>query len=203
MPEFESLTRETIEMVKRMAWIAEYRDAGTPFHLERIRGYVLTLAQGLGLPAAEAELYSVAAMLHDIGKAGLVEGTLGRTGSLSQIDIEAAKKHTGIGYDILKESQVPVLQTAAAICLSHHERWDGLGYPRRLHGEQIPLTARLTGLADVFDALTTPRAYKQEVSLMEAREILREASGQYFDPSLVQVLVDHLDALAKVRQLNL
>jgi putative two-component system response regulator len=104
-----------------------------------------------------------------------------------------------IGAEILKDAPSPVLQMGAAICLSHHERWDGSGYPNGLRGEQIPVGGRLTGLADVFDALTTPRSYKKQVSLLEARDMIRSASGQLFDPELVQVFIENFEQLIKRR----
>lgn len=203
IPQLDPKHRETIETVKRMAWLAEYRDTNTPFHLERIRGYVLVLATGLGVPEYEAEQMAAAAMLHDIGKVGLPDALLSRTGALSPAELEAAKRHTGIGHSLICDTQSPVLQLGAKICLSHHERWDGSGYPQGLRGEQIPLAARLMSMADVFDALTTPRSYKKEVGLIEAREIVREAAGKYFEPGLVKVFLDRLDALAQVRRLNI
>jgi putative two-component system response regulator len=197
------MNRETADMVKRMAWMAEYRDPATSSHLDRIRAYVNALALGIGLSSQEAEMLSVAAMLHDIGKVGLPDNLLLRVGNLTPSELEATKKHTTIGYDILKDSPVAVLQTAAPICLSHHERWDGSGYPQALRGDKIPLGGRLCGLADVFDALTTPRAYKKEISVMEARDMIRETSGQLFDPELVQAFCENFEALTKLRQLNI
>ncbi len=199
----ETINRETADMVKRMAWMAEYRDAGTLSHLDRIRAYVNTLALGMGYSTQEAETIAVAAMLHDIGKVGLPDNLLSRVGNMTPAELESTKKHTTIGYEILRESSMTVLQMAAPICLSHHERWDGSGYPQGLRGDQIPAGARLCGLADVFDALTTPRTYKKEISVQEARDMIRETSGQLFDPDLVQAFVENIDSLTKLRQLNI
>lgn len=199
----EAVSRETVDLVKRMAWMAEYRDPGTSNHLERVRGYVNIMALGLGLSAHEAEMISVAAMLHDIGKVGLPDSLLHRMGNMTPAELEATKKHTTVGFEILHVSPTTVLQAAAPICMSHHERWDGSGYPQGLRHDQIPMGARMAGLADVFDALTTPRAYKKEISPAEARDMIRDTSGQLFDPDLVLIFVDKFDSLTKLRQMNI
>jgi putative two-component system response regulator len=195
----DNISRETADLIRRMAMMAEYRDPSIPRHLERVQQYVNLLALGMGLSPAQAELISVAAQLHDIGKVGLPEDLLMRAGNLTPMELEATKKHTWIGAEILKDASHPALQMGAAICLSHHERWDGSGYPQGLRGDQIPLGGRLTGLVDVFDALTTARPYKKQISLIEARDMIRETSGQLFDPDLVHVFLENFDQLIKRR----
>lgn len=194
-----NINRETVDLIRRMAIMAEYRDPVVPIHLYRIRDYVHILAVGAGLSPYEDELISTAAQLHDIGKVGLEDALVSLTGHFTPAEMEATKKHTLIGAEILKDAPSPVLQMGASICLSHHERWDGSGYPNGLRGEQIPMGGRLTGLADVFDALTTPRSYKKQVSLLEARDMIRSASGQLFDPELVQVFIENFEQLIKRR----
>ena len=175
------------DLIQRMAGMSENHDPSIKGHMARVSGYVTTLALGYGLLMADVEMTSLASQLHDIGKIGLPESLRTARGKLSDADLELNKKHTRMGADLLKESKNPVIQIGAAICLSHHERWDGSGYPQGLRGEQIPLSARMTGLADVFDALTTPRPYKSEIALPEARRLIVEASGELFEPKLVEI----------------
>lgn len=188
------------DLIQRMSGMSENHDPAVKGHLARIGGYVATLALGYGLSMADVEMTSLAAQLHDIGKIGLPESLRTARGKLSEAELELNKKHTRMGADLLKESKNPVIQIGAAICLSHHERWDGSGYPQSLSGEQIPLSARLTGLADVFDALTTPRPYKDEVSLSEARHLITESSGELFEPALVKIFNENFDEFQRLRQ---
>ena len=198
----ESTPKDLLDIVRRMAWMAEYRDPGALNHLERIRSYVSILALGYGLSTTDTETTSLAAVLHDIGKVGLPDNLRTNTGSLSHADMEETKTHTIIGADLLRDSQHQVFQIGAAICKSHHERWDGTGYPNGQRGDQIPLSARMTGLADVFDALTTSRQYKKEVPLAEAHRLIVDAGGQLFDPKLVKIFDEQFDEFARIRQLN-
>ena len=161
------------------------------------------LANGIGLPPVEVEMLAIASQLHDIGKIALPEPLRTNKGNLSVADMEATNKHTNVGADLLRESQIQVFQMGATICLSHHERWDGSGYPQGTRGAQIPISGRITSLADVFDALTTSRSYKKEVPLPEARRLILETSGQLFDPELVQIFDDHFDDFYRIRQINI
>jgi len=188
------------DLIQRMAGMAENHDPAVKGHLARLSGYVATLALGYGLSMADVEMTALAAQLHDIGKIGLPESLRTARGKLSEAELELNKKHTRMGADLLKESKNPIIQIGAAICLSHHERWDGSGYPQGLSGEKIPLSARLTGLADVFDALTTPRPYKDEVSLSEARRLITESSGELFQPELVNIFNENFDEFQRLRQ---
>ncbi len=192
--------KELVDAVWRMAYIAEYREGGNPAHLERIKGYVQVLGRGLGLTQNEYQLISTACQLHDIGKAGLPEGLLLKEGQYSEADLNRIKSHTTVGAEILKNSNSALLQAAETIALNHHERWDGSGYPNGLIGEQIPLSARLCALADVFDALTTPRTYKKEISVDDALRLIVGASESLFDPQIVQVFQDEFQNILKVKK---
>ena len=192
--------KELLDAVWRMAYIAEYREGGNITHLERIRGYVQVLARGLGLTQSEVQLISTACQLHDIGKAGLPEGLLLQQGQYSDAEINKIKRHTTIGAEILNNSNSALLQAGETIALNHHERWDGSGYPNGISGEQIPLSARLCAIADVFDALTTPRPYKKEISVDDALRLITGASGTLFDPQIVEVFREEFSNILKVKK---
>jgi putative two-component system response regulator len=192
--------KELLDAVWRMAYIAEYREGGNLAHLERIKGYVQVLGRGLGLTQSEVQLISTACQLHDIGKAGLPEGLLLKQGQYSDAELNKIKSHTSVGAEILKNSNSALLQAAETVALNHHERWDGSGYPNGLSGEQIPLSARLCAIADVFDALTTPRSYKKEISVDDAMRLVVGASESLFDPQIVQVFQDEFQNILKVKK---
>lgn len=194
---------ETLDLVRRMGYLAEYRESGVRSHLERIRAYCRVLSFGLGLTSREVELTSLASMLHDVGKASIPESILVKTGELTAFEWEKVKNHTVIGADILANSDAPVLQIGSMIALSHHERWDGSGYPRSLIGEDIPLSGRICALADVFDALTTKRHYKQEIVPQAALELILDTSGQLFDPKLVKIFHQNFEEILSIRQFNI
>lgn len=196
----DSSSKELFEAIWRMAFIAEYREFPNQAHLERIKGYTFTLARGLGLPSNEVHIIAIASQLHDVGKAGLAEPLLVKAGHFTEAELDASKVHTWLGCEMLKGSSSPYLQAGECIALSHHERWDGSGYPNRLRGEAIPLSARIVALADVFDALTTPRPYKLAVSLDEARGLIQEGVASLFDPQLVQVFNDEFGELSRLRR---
>ncbi len=192
--------RELLDAVWRLAYIAEYREGNNLNHLERIKGYVQVLGHGIGLTQSEYQLIATACQLHDIGKVGLPEELLLQQGQYSDKEMQKIKRHTTIGAEILANSTSPVLQAAEAIALNHHERWDGSGYPHGLREEEIPLSARMCALADVFDALTTPRPYKKEISPEDASRLIIGASGSLFDPQLVEIFEEELPALLKVKK---
>jgi putative two-component system response regulator len=190
--------KELMDAVKRMAYMAEYREGGNHGHLERIKGYTQLLGRGLGLTQNEVQLLSTACQLHDIGKIGLAESLLQQDSTPRTTT--KIKRHTVIGAEILSNSISPLLQAGETIALSHHERWDGSGYPNGLVGEQIPLSARLCALADVFDALTTPRPYKKEITVEDASRLVIGASSSLFDPQIVQVFIDEFGRILKIKK---
>jgi putative two-component system response regulator len=192
--------KDMVEAVWRLAYIAEYREGNNLAHLERIKGYIQVLGRGLGLTQNEVQLFSVACQLHDIGKVGLPEALLLQQGQYTDADMQKIKRHTTIGAEILSNSSSPLLQAGETVALNHHERWDGSGYPHGIKGEDIPLSARLCAIADVFDALTTPRPYKKEISSEDAWRLIAGASNMLFDPQLVQVFTDELPSLLKVKK---
>lgn len=192
--------KELLDAVWRMAYIAEYREGGNAGHLERIKGYTQVMGRALGLTTKEVQLISTACQLHDIGKIGLPEALLLQPGRFSEADLQQVKRHTIIGAELLSKSNSPLLQAGETIALDHHERWDGSGYPNGLVGDQIPLSARMCAVADVFDALTTPRPYKKEISLEDASRLIIGASGLLFDPQVVHVFDEELGSILKIKK---
>ncbi len=199
----EILNREVLDVVRRMSALAEYREPGIKNHLERIRGYCMVVARGLDLSVQEVEVIANASQLHDIGEIGIPDAILTKAGKLSPYEWEVVKRHPVIGAEILRGSPSTLLQAGEIIALSHHERWDGSGYPYGLKGEDIPLSGRICAMADIFDALTTKRPYKDEVSVEEAYDLILESSGVLFDPQLVTVFKDHFDEFLVIRQNNI
>jgi putative two-component system response regulator len=164
---------------------AKARDEETSQHMRRVGILSALLALSLGRPWGEVDLIRLAAPLHDIGKIAVPDYILRKPGKLTRAEFDQMKTHTFIGHQILGAGPSDVLRVAAQIALSHHERWDGTGYPQGLGGIHIPFPARITAIADVFDALTHARPYKEAWSLEEALETIEEESGRQFDPELV------------------
>jgi putative two-component system response regulator len=160
--------------------------------------YCLIIATGLGLDSDQCGLIYRAAPMHDVGKIGVSDSVLLKPGRLSEAEREEIEKHTVYGEEILSGSASRLIQVAREIAGSHHERWDGKGYPRGLKGLEIPISGRITALADVFDALTSKRPYKHAWSLDEARAAIVEARGSHFDPQCVDVFLQNWDAIVSV-----
>lgn len=177
-------TRER-ETLIRLAKAGEYRDEETGNHVLRMARYSRLIAEELGLPADEIKAIEIASPMHDIGKIGIPDAILLKPGKHTPEEFEIMKRHTLIGYEILKESPSKYLQMGATIAVGHHEKFDGSGYPFGLRGEEIPLCARVVAVADVFDALTSVRPYKPAWPVQDATAYLRKQRGQHFDPSCV------------------
>ncbi|MFL6038039.1 MAG: CHASE2 domain-containing protein [Gaiellaceae bacterium] len=182
--------RETqLEVIWRLSQMAESRDEDTGLHIERISALSQALALEIGLSPNDAELIGHAAALHDVGKIGVPDRVLLKPGKLDPDEFEIMKTHTTIGANVLSGSASPLLQAAEAIARSHHERWDGGGYPDGLAGAEIPLAARICAVCDVFDALMSKRVYKEAWGLDDAVAELLDGAGTQFDPALVQAFV--------------
>jgi PAS domain S-box-containing protein len=184
-----ALEASRAETLQRLALAAEYRDDDTFRHTERVGAAAADIASALGLSAAEVQLLGEAAPLHDVGKLAIPDAILLKAGSLTTAEYETMKTHTTLGARLLSGSNSPVLQAATVIAASHHERWDGTGYPSGLGGEAIPLEGRVTAVADVFDALTHDRPYKSAWTSEEAVAEIRRASGTQFDPRVVNAFL--------------
>jgi len=195
------LEQARLEVLDRLALAGEYLDDDTRQHARRIGRTCALIAIGLGLPDAEVELISRAAPLHDIGKIGIPDATLLKPGKLTQAEFDQIKRHTTIGADILSGSRSPLLRMAESIALTHHERWDGSRYPLGLAGEEIPLAGRIVAVADVFDALTHERPYKEAWSISDAVAEIVSQSGRQFDPAIVEAFtrLEHAALLTSVK----
>jgi PAS domain S-box-containing protein len=180
------LEESRVETLQRLAFAAEYRDEETYLHTERVGHVSALLAAASGLPDDEVELIRRAAPLHDLGKIGVPDPILLKEGTLDDRERGLMRAHALIGAKMLAGSRSAVLQLAEEIALTHHERWDGGGYPRGLSGEEIPRSGRLVAIADVFDALTHARPYRKSLPVGEAVSVIARAAGSQFDPGLVE-----------------
>jgi putative two-component system response regulator len=179
---------------------AEHRDPETHEHIMRMSNYSRLIARKLGLSHDECELLLRASPLHDIGKIGTPDHILLKPGKLTVEEFEIMKQHTVIGQRILATSSSPILRAGADIAIAHHEKWDGSGYPGGLKGEAIPLFGRIVAVADVFDALTSERPYKKAWDLDRATSLIRESSGQHFDPTVVEAFFAVWDEVVAVKE---
>jgi PAS domain S-box-containing protein len=209
----DSLRQTRVATIIGLAKLAEFRDKGTGKHLERIREYTRILTEELARKPAYQDYItpqylediSLSAILHDIGKVGVPDAILLKPGQLSDTEFETVKNHCSLGGDVLKtaESQVKgksFLTIGKVIAYHHHEKWDGTGYPDGLAGDSIPLSTRLVALADVYDALTSRRSYKEPYSHERAREIILSEKGHHFDPDVVDAFLAHEQAFKEIRQ---
>ncbi len=186
---------ETLQVLSKTA---EYKDPETGSHIARVAHYSRMMAREYGLSLEEQELVFYASPLHDIGKVGIEDDILLKPGKLTPDEFETMKTHSDIGYEILRSSENPFLQAGAQIARSHHEKYDGSGYPAGLKGDEIPIFGRITAIADVFDALTSERPYKKSWSFEQAMEYITSQSGKHFDPDLVSIFVKNLDTVQDI-----
>ncbi len=182
-----------LETIERLALAAEYRDTDTALHIQRISVYCHLIARRLGLSPRECQILFHACPMHDVGKIGIPDAILLKPGKLNPAEWEIMKTHTDIGARILGGSSSELLQAGEMISRTHHEKWDGSGYPIGLAGEAIPLWGRIVAVADVFDALTSTRPYKEAMQNDEAIQIMREGRGTQFDPSILDLFLAHID----------
>jgi putative two-component system response regulator len=199
----KDLAQAQIEILHRLAIAAEYRDDLTGRHAERVGLHSAFIARELGLPEEDVRLIRRAATLHDVGKIGVSDSILMKTGPLTDDEYELMKRHTTIGARILSGSRFPLLRMAAEIATSHHEWWNGEGYGEGLAGEDIPIYGRIVAVADVYDSLTHERPYKEAFPRERALALVRNGSGTHFDPRVVEAflvlveegVVDRLDEM--------
>ena len=184
----QALRRSREETIRRLALAVAQRDGETGAHIERMSSMCAALAQGLGLAPERCELIRIASPLHDVGKIGIPDRILLTADRLTEDDWHVVRRHPEIGHELLSGSGEEMLEMAATIALTHHERLDGSGYPRKLRGRDIPIEGRIAAVADVFDALTSGRVYQRAYSIDEALEILEEGRGTLFDPEVLDSL---------------
>jgi len=202
----EEVRKATAQIVAReqetifcLARAAEYRDPETGAHILRMAHYSRHIAQHLGLPTEQQDLLLEAAPMHDIGKVGTPDLILLKPGKLTEEEFSIMKQHAVIGYEVLNASNSSLLKVAAEIAHTHHEKFDGTGYPRGLKGADIPLFGRIVAVADVFDALTSDRPYKKAWSNEQASQLLREGAGTHFDPACVDAFFADFEEVLKIK----
>lgn len=187
------------EIIQTLGETIEWRSHETGNHVRRVAEYIRILALKYGLPDNESNLLRLAAPMHDVGKLGIPDNVLHKPGPLDAGEIALIQSHAQIGYDILKSSNREILKAASVVALEHHERYDGLGYPRRLAGEDIHVYGRLGAVADVFDALMSDRVYRPAWTLDQVVGYFREQRGKHFDPRMVDILLDNLPEFLAIR----
>jgi len=196
----EQETRQSREeTILRLARAAEFRDNQTVQHTIRMSHYCRILATKTGLPADKCEQIRLASQLHDVGKIGVPDSILLKPGRLTAEEFESIKKHSEIGYRILSESQSDLLEMGAVIALTHHEKYNGAGYPHGTAGEDIPLVGRIAAICDVFDALTSDRVYMAAVSVENTVETLIKNKGAHFDPMLLDLFLESMDEILSIK----
>jgi HD-GYP domain-containing protein (c-di-GMP phosphodiesterase class II) len=195
----EDLKQAHLDTLFRLGVAAEYRDKETANHIKRMSRYCALIAEGLGWPAADVNGMLWSSLMHDVGKLGIPDAILQKPGRLTAEERRIMEYHTVIGGNILKGSEAPVLKQSRVVALTHHEKFDGTGYPRGLRGEEIPIEGRITLLADVFDALSSKRIYKEALVEEEVLCILGEGQGSFFDPKILNIFFRRLDAAREIR----
>ncbi len=200
---FSNLNEANIETIYRLSIAAEFRDNDAAAHLKRMSEYSKIIAKKLGWNEEKVNMIKQASPMHDIGKIGISDSILFKPGKYTADEYEEMKKHPSIGYIILKDSKSKRLQMGARVAYTHHEKWNGTGYPRRLGGDDIPIEGRVVALADVYDALTTKRVYKQAFTQKEALDIMTEGKGSHFDPVVFDAFMDSLNEIEAFRKTKL
>ncbi|MCG8617638.1 MAG: HD domain-containing protein [Desulfobacterales bacterium] len=194
----EEIENTQREIIFTLAETAELRSKETGYHVKRVAEYSYLLATLSGMTETEAEILKLASPLHDIGKIAIPDAILLKPGRLTEAEIMVMKTHTQLGYDMLKHSGRRLIKTAAIVALEHHEKWDGNGYPRGLAGEDIHIYGRITAVADVFDALSVSRVYKDAWPLEKIIAVFKEERGRHFDPHLVDLFLDNMDRVMEI-----
>ena len=187
------------EVIYAMGEIGETRSKETGNHVKRVALYSKELALLYGLSEEEAQRLQMASPMHDIGKVGIPDAILNAPRKLTVDEFKIMKTHAELGYNMLKNSNKPILQAAAIVANEHHEKWDGSGYPNATSGEDIHIYGRITAVADVFDALGSERVYKKAWELDKILELFKAESGKHFDPQLIKLFLDNLDTFLKIR----
>ncbi|MFT5789214.1 MAG: putative two-component system response regulator [Shewanella sp.] len=198
----KELEETRFEIIRRLGRAAEYKDNETGLHVVRMSHYARLLAIESGLPDKYCELIYNAAPMHDIGKIGTPDSILKKPGKLDEHEWEEMQRHAEIGAKIIGEHKDPLLKMAKRIALSHHEKWDGSGYPNGIAGKDIPIEGRIVAIADVFDALTSIRPYKKAWTVAGTMALIESESGKHFDPELVEHFKQILEEVTAIRDLH-
>jgi len=195
------LNETRLQVIRRLGRAGEFRDNETGLHVLRVGHYCRLIAEAIGMDEEDVDLIYSAAPMHDIGKIGIRDNLLLKPGKLDPDEFEEIKRHAVIGAEILGEIATGLLGTARVIALTHHEKWNGSGYPYGLSGDDIPLVGRITAIADVFDALTSERPYKHAWPVEDAVAFIENQAGEQFDPVLVKTFLDILPKIVECRTL--
>ena len=194
-----ALRQSRLQIVQRLGRAAEYKDNETGMHVLRMSHFAHALALAIGCSPAWADDLLHAAPMHDVGKIGIPDAVLLKPGPLTETEWQVMRQHPVIGAEIIGEHDSGILQLARSVALTHHEKWDGSGYPQGLRGADIPLAARIVAIADVFDALTSERPYKRAWSVDDAMAHIQAQSGKHFDPQLVPVFLSLRNEVETIR----
>lgn len=195
----EALRQSYIDSIHRLVMAVEYKDENTGTHVVRIGQYASFLAEKLNLPDEDRDIISYAAPMHDIGKIGILDRILLKPGKLTHLEFETMKTHTQIGARLLSRSESKILQLAREIALSHHENFNGTGYPFHLKGVDIPISGRMVAIADTFDALTSRRPYKDPYPPDVTYDMLQKGKENLFDPDILDMFLQHFDQFLEIR----
>ena len=195
----DALKESYVDSIHRLVMASEFKDEDTGDHIIRIGEYCSCMAEKLNLSPEFKETISYAAPMHDIGKIGIPDIILLKPGKLTHDEFEIIKTHTQIGAKLLSKSKSKILQMAQEIALTHHEKFNGTGYPHRLKGSGIPISGRITALADTFDALISKRPYKNPYSPKVTYDILKKERGHHFDPDILDIFIAHFDEFIDIR----
>lgn len=193
------LRESQLEIVRRLGLAAEYRDNETGAHIMRMSQYSTKLAQAYGLPEDDCELLLNASPMHDIGKIGIPDHILLKPGKLTDEEFSIMKTHTTIGAEVLANNQIKLMDMAKSIALTHHEKWDGSGYPNGHKEQKISILGRIVAVCDVFDALTSERPYKKAWSVEDSVKEINKLSGSHFDPQLVPIFNNILPEILEIK----
>ena len=197
---YDRIEAASLDTIYRLSIASEYKDGDTGSHIKRMSHYCAALARRLGLDENTVTGILCAAPMHDLGKIGIPDKILSKPGKLDPVEREIMKLHTVIGAKILNRSDAEFIKLGGIIALSHHEKWDGSGYPNGLKGKAIPIAARITAISDVFDALTSKRPYKEPFSLEKSLVIIRGWRGTYFDPDVVDAFIAIQDEILSIKE---
>jgi PAS domain S-box-containing protein len=196
---YNELEETQREIIYKLGEIGETRSAETGYHVKRVAEYSKLLAQKINLSKEDVDILFISSPMHDIGKVGIPDSILNKPGKLTVDEWKIMQTHSQIGFNILKSSNRAALRAAAIISHTHHEKWDGSGYPLGLKGEDIHIFGRITALADVFDALGSERVYKKAWPLEKILELFENEKGKHFDPYLIDIFMENLDEFLQIK----
>ncbi len=198
----EELNDTRLQIIQRLGRAAEYKDNETGLHVIRMSHYSKIIAQGMGLSEDFCEVLLNAAPMHDVGKIGIPDAILLKPGPLNDEEWQVMRTHPAMGAGIIGENHGDLLKMAREVALTHHEKYDGMGYPNNLAGNEIPVSGRIVAIADVFDALTTARPYKKAWPIEQAIAYIEQHSGVHFDPSIVPIFHERIDDILEIKRQN-